>query len=114
MVFGDKYVFLELARTGSTYARYILKLIPNSFSVGKKHNNYNSLTKAQKQEFDSKNKIGTVRNPYEYYISLFAFCCEKRGGLYERITMNPIFFPITITQISLQLYVFTLNIKSIG
>lgn len=89
MIFGEKYVFVELARTGSTYARYVLKQIPNSYSVGKKHNNYDSLSKSQKREFESKNKIGTVRNPFEFYVSQFAFCCEKRGGLYERITKKP-------------------------
>lgn len=89
MIFGDKYVFLELGRTGSTYARYILKQIPNSKAVGKKHNIYNDLTKEQKAEFEIKNKIGTIRNPFEYYVSLFAFCCSERGGLHERITRKP-------------------------
>jgi hypothetical protein len=92
MIFGDKYVFLELPRTGSTYARYILMGIPNSHGVGKKHNVYNTLSAKEKIEFDSKYKIGTVRNPFEYYVSQFAFCCEKRGGLYERITTKPDIF----------------------
>lgn len=90
MIFGDKYVFLELSRTGSTYARYILKQIPNSQAVGKKHNMY--LDGKHREEFDKKNKVGTIRNPFEFYVSLFAFCCSKRGGLYDRITKKPDIF----------------------
>ena len=92
MIFGKKYVFLELGRTGSTYARYILVQIPNSYGVGKKHNNYNSLNISKKKEFEQKYKIGTIRNPFEFYVSLFVFCCEKRGGLYDRITKKPDIF----------------------
>lgn len=89
MIFSDKFVFLELARTGSTYARYVLKQIPSSKAVGRKHNIYDDLSSAQKALFKEKNKVGTVRNPFEFYVSLYAFCCEKRGGLYERITYKP-------------------------
>ncbi len=89
MIFGDKYVFLELGRTGSTYARYILKQIPNSIAVGKKHNIYTDLNYEYKALFEQKSKIGNVRNPFEYYVSLFAFCCSERGGLHARITKRP-------------------------
>jgi hypothetical protein len=91
MIFSDKFVFLELARTGSTYARYVLKQIPNSVAVGRKHNIYDDLSSTKKKLFREKNKVGTVRNPFEFYVSLYAFCCEKRGGLYERITYKPDF-----------------------
>lgn len=91
MIFGDKYVFLELAKTGSTYARYVLGNLKKSSNktVGKKHNVYSSLSKDEKDEFKGKVKVASIRNPFDWYVSLYAFACEHRGGLYTWTQIRP-------------------------
>jgi len=91
MIFADKFIYLELAKTGSTYARYILKNLKknNPRVIGKKHNVYSSLNKEQQIEFKSKIKIGNIRNPFDWYVSQFAFACEHRGGLYTKTQIRP-------------------------
>lgn len=91
MIFLEKSVFLELAKTGSTYARYILIALDKTkyTTIGKKHNIYNSLSKDEKKLFDSKLVVASVRNPFDWYVSLYAFGCEHRGGLYTWTQKRP-------------------------
>jgi hypothetical protein len=89
MIFGKDYVFLELAKTGSTYARYVLLKLENTENQGKKHNIYSSLSADLKENFNKSLKVASIRNPYSYYASLFGFASSKRGGLYVRTTVRP-------------------------
>lgn len=91
MIFLEKCVFLELPKTGSTYARYILINLPDSKykTIGKKHNVYNSLSNELKREFDNKRIVSSIRNPFDWYVSLYAFACEHRGGLYTKTQKRP-------------------------
>lgn len=75
MIFGKKFVFLELQRTGSTYARYVLLNTPKSKVIGKKHNIFDELTPDEKVRFKDSVKAGSIRNPFEYYVSLYSFAC---------------------------------------
>ena len=36
--------------------------------------------------FDTKIKLGNIRNPWDWYVSLWAFGCMEKGGLYNRVT----------------------------
>lgn len=89
MIFGEGFVFLELAKTGSTYARYIFAQMPGSGLVGKKHNTYSQLNKNYQKRFKKSIKIASIRNPFEYYVSLYGFACSNRGGLYTRVMKRP-------------------------
>lgn len=89
MIFTEKSVFLELAKTGSTYARYILLQMPGSENVGKKHNIFSQLKPKNRERFSQSIKVASIRNPFEYYVSLYGFACSKRGGLYTRVMKRP-------------------------
>jgi hypothetical protein len=89
MIFGENFVFLELQKTGSTYARYVLKRTPHSFEVGKKHNIFDHLNRNEQIFFKSAVKVGSIRNPFEFYVSLYGFSCSRRGGLYTFATKRP-------------------------
>lgn len=79
MFVTDKFVYLQLQKTGSTH---ITRLLSKIF-IGKQY------TKHMRPNLSSiKNKyiIGSIRNPWDWYVSLWSFGCQKKGGLYNRIT----------------------------
>jgi len=89
MLVSDKLIFLELHKTGCTHTRNIFSKIP---SVGGErfgnHNGYYNSSKSTLNtiNFFAKEKIGTIRNPWSWYVSLWAFGCMKKGGLYHQLT----------------------------
>jgi len=93
MLITDKLVYFELPKTGCTHTRGILKNIPNDYikTIGI-HNTYDSVPGTILGDFKSKTKVGNIRNPWDWYVSLWAYGCMKKGGLYFRVTQNPNIF----------------------
>lgn len=80
MIIADKFIFLELIKTGTTHIRRILKELGTVKFVGK----HNCLPKNFSK--DEKVIIGSIRNPWDWYVSLWAFGCDNKGMLYKRLT----------------------------
>ena len=85
MLIADQLIYFELHKTGCTHTRRILlNTLPNSQTVGM-HNSVEEVDSRLLKNFDSKVKIGNIRNPWDWYVSLWAFGCMQRGGMRQSI-----------------------------
>jgi hypothetical protein len=80
MYVSDEFVFLELQKTGCSH---VVKLF-EAFTEGQQIGKHQMLREID----EGKKVIGSIRNPWEWYISLWAYGCAKRGGLYKRFTQT--------------------------
>tara|TARA_Y100000590_G_scaffold426042_1_gene534647 strand:+ start:2299 stop:3087 length:789 start_codon:yes stop_codon:yes gene_type:complete len=74
-------------RTGSTLLVELLnKYVPNGKIVG--------VHERPGQDIYKSNRffLGSIRNPWEWYVSAWSFGCVKRGGLYKRLALKRIHF----------------------
>lgn len=89
MLITDKLIYIELHKTGCTHTRSILAdMFPDSHKIANKHGTYNNTSKDILGDFEEKIKIGNIRNPWDWYVSLWAYGCDKKGGLYNVLTQN--------------------------
>jgi hypothetical protein len=83
MVSTDKLIYLSLQKTACTYVNAVLTERFGGQLTKPKHGRL-------PPEFprNGRTVAGTVRNPWEWYVSLWAFGCEKRneGGTYRHAT----------------------------
>ena len=87
MYLSKNFCYLELHRTGSTHISDLLKkYCPDGKSIGF-HNRADQKTYNSNIFF-----LGSVRNPWEWYISLWAKGCDKIGEPYKRLTSKKIYF----------------------
>ena len=82
MLVSKKLVFLELQKTGSTHIKQLLKKTIGGVNDGK-HNQATPELRASGRAF-----VGSIREPWGWYLSLFTYGCQKKGGVYLRTT-NP-------------------------
>ncbi len=82
MFVSNKLVFLELQKTGSTHVRHLLA----DFVGGKVDGKHNAAT--PEVLATGRPILGTVRNPWSWYVSLWAYGCEGKGVLRQRL-MDP-------------------------
>ncbi|MEN0003910.1 MAG: hypothetical protein AAF798_07190 [Bacteroidota bacterium] len=88
MLIADDFIYIALHKTGSTYVESILKKISSkACMVYEKHSSYAHLPEELQQNFESKIKIGNIRNPWDWYVSLWAYGCQK-GGIFAQRLMN--------------------------
>lgn len=80
MFVSDRFVFLELQKTGTTHIRGLLKEIVGGSLVGK----HNQVTPELLD--GSRVVLGSIRNPWDWYVSLWAFGCGRLGDLYAVAT----------------------------
>ena len=82
MFVSEKVIFVELHKTGCTHIRNALKELLGGEFVGK-HNQVSS-------DLFTKGKIflGSIQDPWEWYISLWAFGCDNQGGIFNRVTKS--------------------------
>jgi hypothetical protein len=84
MIYTDKTIFFELQKAGGTHVRSIIQqLDPDKVSIIGKHDNIRAYPL---EDADKKLKVGNIRNPWDWYVSLWSFGCQGRGGLYSRVT----------------------------
>jgi hypothetical protein len=87
MTITDDFIYLELQKTGSTHVTKLLQqLHKNNFVKIGKHNTIKTMPKHVLVGFESKIKVGNIRNPWDWYVSLWSFGCQKRGGLHKMLT----------------------------
>lgn len=82
MFVSERVVYLELHKTGCSHIRNVFNDILDGKLVGK-HNQATQDLFTEERIF-----VGSVRNPWDWYVSLWGFGCDKKGGLYGRLT-NP-------------------------
>lgn len=86
MFISDKVVFLELQKTGCTHIRDLLDELVGGKLVGK-HN------QASRRLFsDGRIFLGSVRDPWDWYVSLWAFGCHHKGTVFGNVTKEGIKF----------------------
>ena len=79
MLETSKWIYLDLEKTGSTFLRKkLLDIYPISeFLITKKH-----LPQTKKS---TKIKLITIRDPFNYYFSLWSYGLERKGGVYYNL-----------------------------
>jgi len=77
----DKLVYLELQKTGCTTIGAVLSDLFGGEQLAPKHGN---LPDGEAHKF----VVGSVRNPWDFYVSLWSFGCQNRGELHELLTQR--------------------------
>lgn len=80
MFISDKFIYLELHKTGCSHIRKILSILLDGKLTGG-HNQASSDLFNANRVF-----LGSVRDPWEWYTSLWAYGCDKKGGIYWQVT----------------------------
>ena len=80
-VVSEKLVYLELQKSASTLIGSILMQL---FGAKKRPPTHGLLP----EDCRSKFVVGSVRNPWSYYVSLWSFGCEGNGGMLRRSTQR--------------------------
>jgi hypothetical protein len=83
MFINDKLIFLQLHKTGtSSIASFIHSVRP-----GKIHRNrYGDKHIRLEMDADGRTVLGSVRDPFAWYVSLWAYGCAGKGELRWRLT----------------------------
>lgn len=80
MFVSDKIVFLELQKTGCTHIRNLLKEIVGGKFV-ERH------VQADRHLFtDGRIFLGSVRDPWDWHVSVWAYGCDGRGDFFSNVT----------------------------
>lgn len=82
MFVSDRIVFIELHKTGCTHIGKLLAQLIDGRQVGK-HNRAPAALIAKEPCF-----LGSIRDPWEWYVSLWAYGCDHRGELYTHTTKS--------------------------
>ncbi len=84
MFVSDRIVFMELQKTGCTHIRNLLKEIVGGEFV-ERHN------QADPRLFvDGRSFLGSIRNPWSWYVSVWAYSCDGRGDHYSNVSTTGI------------------------
>src|SRR6476619_6662167 len=82
MFISDRIVFLELQKTGCTHIRDLLRELVGGQLVGK-HN------QARRRLFiEGKSFLGSIRDPWDWHVSLWAFGCQGKGSVHISVTVD--------------------------
>lgn len=80
MFVSDRIVFMELQKTGCTHIRNLLKELIGGRFV-ERHN------QADGRLFtDGRRFLGSVRDPWDWYVSVWAYSCDGRGDHYSNVS----------------------------
>lgn len=84
MLVGKTFVYVHLQKTGGTFiSNELMRAFPDSRFVGNKHDTLNSFFRLKIE--GKKLLIGSNRDKYDWYRSLWSYGCDGKGGLRERI-----------------------------
>jgi len=83
MFVSKKLVYLQMQKTGSTHVTKVLKLNLN----GKTRERHEQLE--DYENFKDRPIVSSVRNPWDWYVSLWAFGCAGSGGFHKYLVHNP-------------------------
>jgi hypothetical protein len=78
MYVAERLVFVELHKTGGTHiGKWLAALAP-----GKQVGKHNRVPMALRDRFI----LGSVRNPWDWYVSLWGYGCDRKGAVYHTVT----------------------------
>ncbi len=80
-VVSEKLVYLELQKTASTL---IGSILVDLFGAEHRYPKHGLLPADCRDRF----VVGSVRNPWDYYVSLWSFGSRGEGGLHQRLTQR--------------------------
>lgn len=80
MFVTDNLVYLELHKTGGTHIGRLLSELLDGEQIGK----HNRLP----LEFQNRFILGSIRNPWDWYVSLWAYGCGAKGSVYTCTTQG--------------------------
>ena len=80
MFVTDRFVYLELHKTGCTHIRDILHDLLDGEFRGK-HNQVTPDLFTGEKVF-----LGSIRDPWDWYTSLWGFGCDGKGGVFGNVT----------------------------
>jgi hypothetical protein len=86
MIVAGPLAYLEMPKTGCTHIAMLLRSLCGGRGVGAKHSRLPESLRA-----DVRFIVGSIRNPWDWYVSLWAFGCGGQGALYRQLTdsQNP-------------------------
>src|SRR6478672_258548 len=84
MFVSDKVVFVELQKTGCTHIRNLLKDLLGGTFV-ERHNQADPSLFVPGRTF-----LGSVRDPWDWYVSLWAYSCDSKGDFFDNVTTTGI------------------------
>lgn len=88
MFINDKLIYLQLQKTACTH----IALLLDSRLPGKQVGKHGPLT----QDPGDRLVVGSVRNPWSWYVSLWAFGCQQQGAIRNRLVAT---FPASFAHI---------------
>ncbi|RMF24137.1 MAG: hypothetical protein D6756_07500 [Cyanobacteria bacterium J083] len=82
MIVTEHLIFLQLMKTGSSHIAILLQNLISGERIAK-HNRLPA-------DFPVEGKyiVGSVRNPWDWYVSLWAFGCAGKGNLSQRVRVR--------------------------
>jgi hypothetical protein len=83
MFVSKKLVYLQMQKTGSTHVTRVLK----EHVKGKTRERHEQLEDYEK--FRDRLIVSSVRNPWDWYVSLWAFGCAGSGGFHKYLVHTP-------------------------
>jgi hypothetical protein len=87
MFVSERIVFVHLQKTGGTHIHKVLSQLVDGQAVGVgKHDRPKSHLFTPGRTF-----VGSVRDPWDWYVSLWAAGCNRKGGLYASVTKRKSF-----------------------
>ena len=86
MLVGEKLIYLQLQKTGSTR---ITDLIQATVGAEERHKHDRiHRDDLEDPEIAARRILGSIRNPWSYYVSLWSYGSRRAGGIYERTTAS--------------------------
>jgi hypothetical protein len=80
MFVSDRLIYLQLLKTGCTHITKLLtELVP-----GEDIQKHGRIPKGF--EIRDRQVVGSIRNPWDWYVSLWGFGCDRKGVLYKRLS----------------------------
>lgn len=81
MFIAQNFIYLQLQKTACTHIAKIFDKATDGFQTPAKHNYLTG-------RVPEKLIIGSIRNPWDWYVSLWAYGCSNRGGLWQRLNQR--------------------------
>ncbi len=80
MFINDKLIYLQLQKTACTHIAVLL----DSYLPGKEIHKHSPLNRDPGDRL----VIGSIRNPWDWYVSLWAFGCQQQGAIRNRLVAS--------------------------
>jgi len=78
MFISDKLIYIDLHKTACTHIRKML----SSTIGGELRGKHNRIPDIDRTKFI----VGSIRNPWDWYLSLWAYGCKQQGAIFGRTT----------------------------